>query len=156
MRAPLARPRPVWLAEPGRCVDAIIERVGRRIVLALPLGLGKANHVANALFQRAAADRGIELEILTALTLEKPRGGPELQQRLLDPIVARLFGDYPSIDAEASAGAAQKSRYKERQCALQLALKCGLLPVSERPSRRLTARSALSMQSAFPFLWSGT
>jgi hypothetical protein len=39
----------VWFAEPGRCADAVIERVGRRIVLALPLGLGKANHVANAL-----------------------------------------------------------------------------------------------------------
>ena len=39
-----------------RLADAIIARVGKKIVLALPLGLGKANHVANALFARAAAD----------------------------------------------------------------------------------------------------
>ncbi|TMH49258.1 MAG: acetyl-CoA hydrolase, partial [Betaproteobacteria bacterium] len=89
--------RPVRFAELGACADAIIERVGRRILLALPLGLGKANHVANALFDRAAGDPRIELEILTALTLEKPRSGPELERRLLDPIVERLFGDYPDL-----------------------------------------------------------
>jgi acyl-CoA hydrolase len=87
----------VWFAEPSRCAEAIIERVGRRVLLALPLGLGKANHVANALFDRAAGDPRIELELLTALTLEKPRSGPELERRLLDPIVERLFGDYPDL-----------------------------------------------------------
>ncbi|HEV8553751.1 MAG TPA: acetyl-CoA hydrolase/transferase C-terminal domain-containing protein [Casimicrobiaceae bacterium] len=88
---------PVRFAEPERCADAIVERVGRRILLALPLGLGKANHVANALFARVAGDSRIELEVLTALTLEKPRNGPELQQRLVDPIVERLFGNYPDL-----------------------------------------------------------
>jgi len=93
----LAGSRPVRFAEPRACADAIIERVGRRILLALPLGLGKANHVANALFDRAAGDPRIELEVLTALTLEKPRSGAELERRLLDPIVERLFGDYPDL-----------------------------------------------------------
>ena len=97
MLARHAASAPVRFADPERCADAIIERVGRRIRLALPLGLGKANHVANALFNRAASDPRIEFEVLTGLTLEKPRGGPELQQRLLDPIVERLFGDYPDL-----------------------------------------------------------
>jgi acyl-CoA hydrolase len=92
-----AEPRPVRFTEPERCAEAIVERVGRHILLALPLGLGKANHVANALFDRASRDPRIELEVLTALTLEKPRGLPDLQQRLVDPIVARLFGDYPDL-----------------------------------------------------------
>jgi hypothetical protein len=97
--APAPRSRlPARFSKPEDCAEAIIERVGRRIVLALPLGLGKANHVANALFGRAAADRGIKLDILTALTLESPRNRPELQRRLLDPIVERLFGDYPDLD----------------------------------------------------------
>ena len=69
--------------DPDRVADAIIARVGKNIVLALPLGLGKANHVANALFARAAADPSIRLRIFTALTLEKPRSaaGPRTALR---------------------------------------------------------------------------
>jgi len=97
MLAPTRRLRPERFDDAQRCVEAILERVGRRIVLALPLGLGKANHVANALFDRAAQDSRLELRILTALTPEKPRDLPELQQRFVDPIVERLFGDYPDL-----------------------------------------------------------
>ena len=50
--------------DPDQLADAIIKRVGRNIVLALPLGLGKANHVANALFARAAADSRSGCEFL--------------------------------------------------------------------------------------------
>jgi len=50
--------------------DAIIARVGHHIVLGLPVGLGKAVHVANALYDRAAWDSSIRLTIFTSLTLE--------------------------------------------------------------------------------------
>jgi hypothetical protein len=60
---------PAQFEDPDRLADAIIERVGKNIVLALPLGLGKANHVANALFARADADPSLHLRIFTALTL---------------------------------------------------------------------------------------
>jgi len=100
---PAATPlRPAEYSDVDSCVQAILERVGRRVVLALPLGLGKANHVANALFDHALRDPGLELSILTGLTPEKPRDLPPLQQRLVDPIVERLFGDYPEL-AYASA-----------------------------------------------------
>ena len=46
-------------------------------MLALPLGLGKANHIANALFAKAVADRSIALTIFTALTLEPPRANSD-------------------------------------------------------------------------------
>jgi acyl-CoA hydrolase len=77
--------------------DAIISEVGREIVLGLPLGLGKANHIANALYARAAADPSIKLTIFTALTLEKPKASSELERRFMEPVVARLFGDWPDL-----------------------------------------------------------
>ena len=79
------------------CVDAIIRDVGKKIVVGLPLGIGKANHIANALFARAVADQSIDLHIFTALTLEKTPAGPDLLQRLARPISDRLFGDYPDL-----------------------------------------------------------
>lgn len=83
--------------DPDALADEVIARVGRKIVLALPLGLGKANRIANALFARAAADPTLHLRIFTALTLEKPRYGNELQRRFLEPVIERLFGDWPEI-----------------------------------------------------------
>jgi acyl-CoA hydrolase len=80
-----------------RLADAIIARVGKTIVLALPLGLGKANHVANALFARAVADPSIRLQIFTALTLEKPHPSSELERRFIGPIAERCFGGYPDL-----------------------------------------------------------
>ncbi|HEY8696860.1 MAG TPA: acetyl-CoA hydrolase/transferase C-terminal domain-containing protein [Rhizomicrobium sp.] len=77
--------------------ETIVREVGRDIVLGLPLGLGKANHIANALYARAAADRSIRLRIFTALTLEKPRYGSELERRFLAPVIERLFGGYPDL-----------------------------------------------------------
>lgn len=78
-------------------VDAVIGRVGREIVLGLPLGLGKANHVANALYRRAAADRSLKLRIFTALTLEPPAGAGELERRFVAPLSERLFAGYPRL-----------------------------------------------------------
>lgn len=77
--------------------EAIIREVGKEITLALPLGLGKANNIANALYERAAADPSIRLTIFTALTLEKPRPSSDLERRFMGPVVERLFGDYPEL-----------------------------------------------------------
>lgn len=90
-----ARPRLHPTAE--SLAEAIVSEVGPDIVLALPLGLGKANHIANALYARVAADRRLNLTILTALTLEKPRGRSELERRFIDPVIDRLFGGYPEL-----------------------------------------------------------
>ncbi len=89
---------PARFDDPLRIADAIVEKVGKRIVLALPLGLGKANHIANALYARAVADPAIRLTIFTALTLTVPRAKSELEHRFLGPIVQRLFAGYPELD----------------------------------------------------------
>src|SRR3546814_19326497 len=51
-------------------VDRIIERVGKLIVLGIPLGLGKPVELTNALYRRAQADPDLKLKIFTALSLE--------------------------------------------------------------------------------------
>ncbi|KFZ30545.1 acetyl-CoA hydrolase [Pseudidiomarina salinarum] len=83
---------------PDQVADAIIQQVGKTIVLGLPLGLGKANHIANALLQRAVKDSSIQLKIVTALSLEAPRPGSELGRRFFEPARERLFGNYPDLD----------------------------------------------------------
>jgi acyl-CoA hydrolase len=88
---------PSGFTEPDRVADAVIARLGKSIMLALPLGLGKANHVANALFARAAADPSLRLRIFTALTLEKPRGRGDLERRFVGPLAERVFGGYPEL-----------------------------------------------------------
>ena len=88
---------PIYFDDPDRLTEAIVGRIGKNIVLALPLGLGKANHVANSVFNRVAGDPSMALRIFTALTLGKPRPKRELERRFLEPISARLFDGYPAL-----------------------------------------------------------
>ena len=92
--------RPVYLAETDRIVDATIRKVGTTLNLATPLAAGKANHVLNAFYRRAKADSSLKLNILTALTLERPKGKRLLEKRFLEPFVKRVFGDYPDLEYE--------------------------------------------------------
>src|SRR6186713_2241636 len=82
---------------PEAVVDDIIREVGTRLVVGLPLGLGKANHIVNALYERAAADRTIDLTLFSALTLEKPKPSSLLERRFIGPVIDRLFGGYPDL-----------------------------------------------------------
>ncbi|NIO42094.1 MAG: acetyl-CoA hydrolase, partial [Burkholderiales bacterium] len=76
--------------------DALIETVGKDVILGLPIGIGKAVHIADALFERATADDSISLTIFTGLTLEPPRSDNELIRRFLTPLVSRLYSDWPT------------------------------------------------------------
>lgn len=80
----------------------IIDAVGKSLVVGIPLGLGKPNHLVNALVKRASEDRSISLKIYTALTLEKPTSANPLQRRFLDPVIDRLFGAYPELTYAAA------------------------------------------------------
>lgn len=79
-------------------VDHILATVGRRIVLGVPLGLGKPNALVNALYRRAKQDPSIALEILTALSLERPRPSPGLEAKFMMPFVERVFGDFEDLE----------------------------------------------------------
>ena len=88
---------PKLFSDPEAIAEDIIRDVGTNLVVGLPLGLGKANHVANALYARAAADRSIRLTFFTALTLEKPKPSNLLERRFIAPVIDRLFGGYPDL-----------------------------------------------------------
>src|SRR6202790_3052674 len=93
---------PKLFSSPEAVAEDIIRDVGTNLVVGLPLGLGKANHIVNALYARAAADRAINLTFFSALTLEKPRPSNLLERRFIAPVIERLFGGYPDL---AYAGA---------------------------------------------------
>jgi len=88
---------PMQFTEPEAVADEIIRDVGKNLVVGLPLGLGKANHIVNALYARAATDPSIKLTLFSALTLEKPRPASLLEARFGGPLVERLFGGYPDL-----------------------------------------------------------
>ncbi len=89
--------KPAYYDSAEKVADDIIRDVGKKIVLALPLGLGKGNNIANAIYRRAAADPSISLTIFTALTLEKPHPKNEIEKRFIGPVIDRLFGGYPDL-----------------------------------------------------------
>lgn len=89
---------PRRFADPDALAEQLIERLCGKIRLGLPLGLGKPVLLANALYRAARARPEIELDICTALTLESPRAGSELEARLLDPLRERLYSGVPELD----------------------------------------------------------
>jgi hypothetical protein len=88
---------PKKFTDPDDIAEHITRDVGTHLVVGLPLGLGKANHIINALYARAAADRTISLTLFSALTLEKPKPSNLLERRFITPVIERLFGGYPDL-----------------------------------------------------------
>lgn len=89
---------PQLLDNVDTAVDTILERLGPDIRIGMPLGLGKPIQLINALYQRAKADPSLQLRILTALSLEKPKPGSELEARFLQPFIDRVFDDCPELE----------------------------------------------------------
>jgi hypothetical protein len=88
---------PKLFSSPEAIAEDIIRDVGTNLMVGLPLGLGKANHIVNALYARAVADRAINLTFFSALTLEKPKPVSLLERRFIAPVIERLFGGYPDL-----------------------------------------------------------
>jgi acyl-CoA hydrolase len=97
---------PLMLSDSSAAVDAVIDRVGREIVLGLPLGIGKPLRFANALYQRALDDPSLKLHIVTGLSLQAPTGSSSLERRFLAPFTERLYGTIPELlyARDAAAG----------------------------------------------------
>ena len=79
-------------------VDAILAAAGANVVCGTPLGLGKPVPLLNALYARVKANPALRLSIITALSLEVPRPGGELERRFLEPFLRRAFAGVPELD----------------------------------------------------------
>ena len=90
--------RPLLVSDVEAAVDLIIARVGKHIVIGMPLGLGKPVELANALFARARHDSTLHLKILTALSLEPPSGSSALERAFLEPFVRRVYAGVPELE----------------------------------------------------------
>lgn len=86
--------------DPNECVASIIDKIGNEIVIATPLGLGKPTQLLNSFYQYAKNNPQIKLTILTALSLLKPVVKNNLEKRLVEPIINRLYGNYVDLDYE--------------------------------------------------------
>ncbi len=88
------------MTEPAHAtIERVLARLGRKLVVGLPLGLGKPVELVNAFYRRARSDASIELEIVTALSLDPPTARGDLERRFLEPFVRRHFGpDYPRLE----------------------------------------------------------
>lgn len=82
--------------------NKIIEQVGKKIIIGVPLGIGKPIGLLNALYRVAERDASIDLTIITGLTLARPEYATELEKRLAEPILNRLIKDYEDPLYEAA------------------------------------------------------
>ncbi len=89
---------PIRSSDPIRCAEAIIDRAGRDIALAMPIGVGKPVALVNALYRVAKADRSIRLRIFTGLSLVRPAYRTSLERRFVEPLLERTCGGYPDLD----------------------------------------------------------
>jgi acyl-CoA hydrolase len=80
-------------------IARILQRGGDAVAVATPLGLGKPNHLLNALYARFKAEPARRLTLYTALSLDLPAAGSDIERRFLEPFLARQFGTgYPRLD----------------------------------------------------------
>ena len=79
-------------------VDHVLDTIPGEIVLGIPLAVGKPNPFVNALYRRIKANPARKLRIITALSLIKPVGKSDLEKHFLEPLVERVFGDYPYLE----------------------------------------------------------
>ena len=81
-----------------QAVTALLARIEGPLRIATPLGLGKPNRLVNALYDHCTAHAERALHLYTALSLDPPGGGSDLEKRFLAPFVERLYGqDYPRL-----------------------------------------------------------
>jgi acyl-CoA hydrolase len=87
----------------NQLAEDLFKKLEGEISLGIPIGIGKATQMVNALYQVAKKNPTYQLSIHTALSLQRPKLKTDLERRLLDPFFDRQFKDVPVIDYAADA-----------------------------------------------------
>ncbi len=129
----MTEPRPRRFDDVGECVEAVLRRVGPRLVIGAPLAIGKPNALLNEFYRRAARDPAISLLIVTALSLNRPTARADLERRFLGPFVERVFGDYVDLEyVKALRSGRLPPNVEVREFYLQAGAWLGVDPVQQR------------------------
>ncbi|EAR10506.1 acetyl-CoA hydrolase/transferase C-terminal domain-containing protein [Reinekea blandensis] len=78
--------------------QSLFDALDGHIVMGVPIGIGKATHLINALYGVAKNNPTYSLEIQTALSLGRPPLKSDLEKRLLTPFFERQFQGVPELD----------------------------------------------------------
>ena len=81
-------------------VQDVTSKLNKKIVLVVPLGVGKPIKFLNTLYEYVKKNPSIELTILTALSLSKPIVKNSLGKKFIEPILDRLYQDCLELDYE--------------------------------------------------------
>lgn len=74
-------------------VESLLASIDGPLRVGAPLGIGKPHRLLNALYERVARDPSRPMQLYTALSLDPPQGGSELEKRFIEPFASRLYGD---------------------------------------------------------------
>lgn len=79
-------------------VELLLRRIPGTLRIAAPLAIGKPHRLLNALYRRVEKDSSRPMQIYTALSLDPPTAGSDLERRFLAPFAQRHFGDdFPAL-----------------------------------------------------------
>ncbi len=78
-----------------KAVDALIEKVGKRIFIVMDVANGKPNYYINAIINRAKNNASLDVSIISALAPEIPKGNSDLEKKFYNLLSKRMWKDYP-------------------------------------------------------------
>ena len=86
------------LTDLDEAVELLLRRIPGTLRIGAPLAIGKPHRLLNALYRRVEKDASRPLHIYTALSLDPPAAGSDLERRFLAPFAQRHFGDdFPAL-----------------------------------------------------------
>jgi acyl-CoA hydrolase len=88
----------IHLNDIDEAVDLLLRRIPGALRIAAPLAIGKPHRLLNTLYRNIEKDPSRPMQIYTALSLDPPAAGSDLERRFLAPFAQRHFGDdFPAL-----------------------------------------------------------